>query len=321
MKRTAFCAVSLALLASTAHAQCVPAIQRLMQERKNDEAKKEMLSVLARTPDDDKAHECLGRVLMAMERPKEAAGHFEKAIKIDDKVTTHHLWLGDALGSLADSTNKIKLPFLARRIKSEFERAVALDPTSIDGRHGLIQFYSQAPGVMGGRMDKAFEQIREIAKLNSMRGHREMALLLSRDKKFAEMEREYLAARKESPDSVITSSWLGTFYEEQARWPEAMSVYDEMLRQFPEETQVHFLFGRAAAIGGLQLDRGEKELKLYIANPPKAVAPVSLAAAHHRLGMIYEKQGRKDLARAEYQTALTINPNSENAKKSLAAMK
>jgi Tfp pilus assembly protein PilF len=37
--------------------------------------------------------------------------------------------------------------------------------------------------------------------------------------------------------------------------------------------------------------------------------------------MIYEKQGKKDVARAEYQQALAIDPNSELAKKSLAALK
>jgi Flp pilus assembly protein TadD len=43
--------------------------------------------------------------------------------------------------------------------------------------------------------------------------------------------------------------------------------------------------------------------------------------AHHRLGMILEKQGRKEQARAEYNTALSLDPKNENAKKSLAALK
>jgi Flp pilus assembly protein TadD len=51
------------------------------------------------------------------------------------------------------------------------------------------------------------------------------------------------------------------------------------------------------------------------------VAIGTLAGAHHRLGMIYEQQGKKDQARAEYNKALAIDPNSENAKKSLAALK
>jgi Flp pilus assembly protein TadD len=37
--------------------------------------------------------------------------------------------------------------------------------------------------------------------------------------------------------------------------------------------------------------------------------------------MILERQGRKEQARAEYNLALSINPNNQNAKKSLAALK
>ena len=96
---------------------------------------------------------------------RDAVGWFEKAVKANDKSSAHHLWLGNALGEQASHTNKLKLPFLARRVKGEFDKAVELDPRSWEARHGLIQFYSQAPGVMGGSMDKAKEQAREIGKI------------------------------------------------------------------------------------------------------------------------------------------------------------
>src|SRR5919107_1945329 len=117
---------------------------------------------------------CMGRIAVAKDQGGDAVDWFEKAVRANDKSSLHHLWLGNALGNQAEHTNKLKLPFLARRIKGEFDKAVQLHPTSIDARHGLIQFYSHAPGVMGGSMDKAKEQAREIAKLNAMRGHAEM---------------------------------------------------------------------------------------------------------------------------------------------------
>ena len=40
-----------------------------------------------------------------------------------------------------------------------------------------------------------------------------------------------------------------------------------------------------------------------------------------RLGMIYETRGKKDDARSEYQTALSINPKNTDAKKMLDALK
>jgi Flp pilus assembly protein TadD len=52
---------------------------------------------------------------------------------------------------------------------------------------------------------------------------------------------------------------------------------------------------------------------------PNAPA-TSQSAGHWRLGMIYEKAGKKDSARAEYQTAVSLNPKSD-AKKMLDALK
>ena len=321
MIRTVFAVATLTLVARTAVGQCTPAAQRLIDDRKFDEARAQTQSVLAHAPNDDQALHCLGMVSMSMDRPREAIGSFEKAIKLNDNSSLHHLWLGNALGSVADSTSKIKQPFLARRIKSEFERAVELDPRSIDARHGLIQFYVQAPGVMGGSIDKAKEQAREIGKINVMRGHFEMATILLDDKKVAEAEAEYVAAIREAPDSIAVYNALGSFYQGQQRWADAFATYDRMLAQFPSDQMVHFQIGRTAALSGQQLDRGEAELKAWIAAPPKNAATATVAGAHHRLGMIFEKQGKKDLARAEYTRALAINPNSRLAKESLAALK
>jgi tetratricopeptide (TPR) repeat protein len=308
-------------LASAASGQCTPAIQRLIGDGKAAEARAEMEAVVKRSPNDDAALECLGRVLIALDKAGDAVPVLEKAVKLNDKSSSHHLWLGNAIGDQAENASKIKQPFMARRIKSEFERAVALDPTNIDARHGLVQFYAIAPGVMGGSMDKARAQIAEITRINPLRGHLEMAWLLNRDNDIAGVEREYIAALAAAPDSTIAYLNLGGFYQNTQKWNEAFAIYDRLLAKQPDLPSVHFQIGRTAALSGMQLDRGERELKGWLASPPKDAPTITLAGAHHRLGMIYEKQGKKDLARAEYLEAVRINPNNEDAKKALAALK
>lgn len=321
MSRTLLAVTTLTLVAGTAGGQCSSVIQRLRNERKFDEARTQIQAALSRNPNDDQTVHCLGLVDMDVDRPREAIGYFERAIKLNDNSSLHHLWLGNALGSVADSTSKIKQPFLARRIKGEFERAVELDTRNIGARSGLIQFYVRAPGVMGGSIDKAKDQAREIGRVNPMRGHLEMGNILFHDKKVAEAEAEYVEAVNSSPDS--TGVWYSVAQHYQARkmWAEAFALYDRMLKQFPSDPMVHFWIGRSAAISGEQLDRGATELEGWLAAPPKDVATATLAGGHQRLGTIYEKQGKKDQARAEYNKALAIDPNNENAKKSLAALK
>ena len=309
------------LMGSAVRAQCPAAIQKLTVERRYDEAKTQAQAAAAKTPTDDAAWHCLGRTTQDMGRPKESVEYFEKAIKINDKVANHHLLLGSALADLADSTSKIKLPFLARRIKGEFERTVALDPSSVDGRLALVDFYTQAPGVMGGSKDKAQEQIREVMKLNPMRAHHKQANLYLRDQKYAEAEKELVASEQVAPDSAFAGYNLVSFYQARERWSDAFAALDRMEKRFPGEWLVRFQIGRAAALSGDRLERGEKELRALMASPPAEMAKGTLVAAHWRLGMILEKQGRQDQARAEYNAALAIDPKNENVKKSLAALK
>jgi tetratricopeptide (TPR) repeat protein len=305
-----------------ANAQCTPAIQRLVTEQKLDEARTEAQASIKKNAADDAAMHCMGTVYMAMNKSGDAADWFDKAVKANDNVSVHHLWLGNALGDQAQHANKLKMPFLARRVKAEFERAVELDPSSVDGRHGLIQFYSHAPGVMGGSLEKAKEQAREIEKVNPMRGHWELASLLENENKdTAGAEREYAASLAAAPDSAFAYSNLAQFYRRQQRYSEAVSVYERLLREKPDAQNAHLNIAFNLSLAGQNLDRAEREIKDWLADPPKDAPAANAGFAHYVLGMIYGRQAKKDAARTEYQSALSLNPKNADAKKALDALK
>ena len=316
--------VSFALLAAAAaaplRAQCSAATQRLITDQKFDDARAEVEALIKKNPADDAALHCMGMVYLAMDKPPDAIDWFEKSVKANDKSSAHHLWLGNALGEQASHTNKLKLPFLARRVKGEFDKAVDLDPKSWEARHGLIQFYSQAPGVMGGSMDKAKEQAREIGKFDVIRGHLEMAALLERDKDFAGAEREFNAVLSAAPDSAIGYNALGNFYRRQKRYTDAVSVYEKLLHAKPDAVNAHLLIGWNLKLAG-ESDRAEREIKQWLAAPPKDASPQNLSAAHQFLGDIYTTEAKKEAARTEYELALQINPKNAEAKKALAGLK
>ena len=79
----------------------------------------------------------------------------------------------------------------------------------------------------------------------------------------------------------------------------------------------------ATAILSLEMYEGLKHytaLKRYLAATPGPNDP-PLAAAHWRLGMIYELMVRKVDARAEYEAALKIDPKYAEAKSALSKLK
>jgi tetratricopeptide (TPR) repeat protein len=309
-----------ATAAARVDAQCAATTQRLINDQKYDEARADVEALLKKNSGDDAALHCMGMIYVAMGKSPEAIDWFEKAVKANDKSSAHHLWLGNAIGEQASHASKLKQPFLARRIKSEFDKAVELDPTSWEARHGLIQFYSQAPGVMGGSMDKAKEQAREIAKIDAIRGHLEMAALLERDKDLAGAERELNAIISTAPDSALGYNSLGNFYRRQKRFSDAVTVYEKLLHVKPDAVNAHLLIGWNLKLAG-DNDRAEREIKQWLSATPKDAPPQNLSAAHQWIGDIYAAQSKKDAARAEYLLALQINPKNSDTKKALDGVK
>jgi tetratricopeptide (TPR) repeat protein len=314
-------AIPLALAAQGPQPQQSLTGEQLFQSRRYDEAKAVFQTHLARDRNNASALYYMGRIAAAQDKSGEAVDWFEKAVRLNDNNAVYHFWLGNSLGDEAQKASKFRQPFLARRVKSEFERAVQLDPKLIDAREGLVGFYSIAPGIMGGSMDRAREQANEIVKLNPMRGHVQLATLAERQKDAAAAEREYKAVIATEPDSVNGYYLLGSFYRRQKRWDDSWATYEHLMKLKPDEITVHLTWGGTAAESGKNLERGERELKFYFVNAPKDTPPGNLSNAHWRLGQIYEQTARKELARSEYSEALKLNPRNSNAKRALEALK
>lgn len=314
-------AFPLALFAQAPQPQPSLTGEQLFESGRYDEAKAVFQAQLARDKNNANALYFMGRVAAAQNNSSEAVDWLEKAVKRNAHSALYHLWLGNSLGDETQKAGKLRQPFLARRVKAEFERAIELDPTLIDAREGLVSFYSMAPGFMGGSMDKAREQANEIVKLNSVRGHLQLATLADRQKDPAAAEREFKAAVAAAPDSVNSYYLLGAFYRRQKRYDDSWATYERLMKLKPDEITVHLSWGGTAAESGQNLERGEREIKFYLVNAPKDAPVGNISNAHWRLGQIYEQTARKEQARSEYSEALKLNPRNQNAKRSLEALK
>jgi tetratricopeptide (TPR) repeat protein len=264
----------------------------------------------------------LGRALMDSNKADAAIKVFEKAVALDDNNAEYHLWLGRAVGTVARTASVLRQPFLARRVKSEFERTVQLDPSSVGAREGLVTFYTQAPGFMGGSIAKAREQADALAKFNPMRAHFARADIAADQKDVSAVEREYRAAAEENPDSLVAASSLANFLVNNKRGDEAFVPIDKYLARHQGDLLATFALGRLAAITGKQLERGEKALRDVLVTPNLGSQPNQPApfAVHYRLGDIAAKSGNKDVARREYEKAIELNPTFDAAKKALKAL-
>ena len=261
--------------------------------------------------------------LLGANQAEKAQKQFELAIKTEPGVGLYHLWLGRAVGTQAQNASIVRQPFLARRTKAEFEKAVALDPSLLDARDGLIIFYLQAPGFMGGSLEKAREQQRLIAERDPIRGHVAAASVAWHVKDTLATERALREAMAAQPDSVAPVIRLAQYQQLWRRVPAAFATYDGFLARHPADIAVRYQFARLGAVSGEQLPRAERILRDLLALPewePGNGRPAR-SVVHYRLGTVLEKAGRKDEARGSYEAALKLEPNFKLAKDALAALK
>jgi tetratricopeptide (TPR) repeat protein len=173
---------------------------------------------------------------------------------------------------------------------------------------------------MGGSVAKAREQARAIAKYSAFRGHLAAGAIAEREKQDAAAEREYVAAIAAAPDSAIAYAALGDLYRRTGRYDQAFATFERLRRALPREASALYLIGRTSAVSGQRLEDGERALKAYLAAPRKPTDP-PLASAHFRLGAIYEKQRRRDLAREQYEATLRLDPDQGEAREGLKRVK
>ena len=103
-------------------------------------------------------------------------------------------------------------------------------------------------------------------------------------------------------------------------------AFENILKLDAQDVDARFQLGRASALSGGNLDRGENLLREYLNHECSRLdEPAedlhSAVWAHYWLGKIRERRGRRDLAEIEYQAALVINPDQAEIKKALKAVK
>ncbi len=289
--------------------------KKLYEEKKYAEA-----IVILNAIDDEHAEYAaaqyyLGRVAFSQKKYEEAADFFREATESKGGENAEYFtWLGNTYGTIAEEANVFRQGILAPKMRNAWEKAIALDSKNLDSRFSLIEYYTQAPSIMGGSMEKAKEMARQITSISPVQGHRSMGNLLLKEKNFDAAEKEYVEMVRLEP---AMTPILGNFYLSQKRFDKAFALFDDGLRKNPEDMLAAYQLGRTCAVSGQRLDQGEDLLIKYLAHTPKQNEP-SHAAANMRLAQIYEKKGKKSEAKVKYETALKMDNSLQEAKEGLS---
>ena len=268
-------------------------------------------------PADAEAWIQLARSRIAAGKAKSAIDAAERAIALAPRNAQAHYWLGNAYGNRMGDVGMLGKLGLAPKLRDAFEQAIALDPSHIKARAAMVEYDLLAPSMLGGGVDKARAQAREIGKRDAARGLLAQARIAAHEKDDAAALKAYraaLAAAPTDPEVQYTVA-MALVYDE--RTDEALALLRKVVASKPEEAGAWYQIGRAAATSGKHLEEGAAALQRYLSMPQERGEPERKHALY-RLGQIQAQAGDRAKARASWRQALALDPDFEEAKAELA---
>lgn len=292
-----------------------PGVQ-LFEAGRFDEARTFFETVLAGNPKSAASAFYLGQIALTVKDVDKAVNWLEKAVDLDPDNSDLHRWLARAYAVAAGQANEVARVRYARDAKAELDKAVRLDPRNLRAHEDLAEFYLRSPEFLGGSLDKARLEAETVRKIDPVAGRMILANIHFARKENAQAEEQYKAAIQEVPKDNRPRIALGFYYQSQKRWDDAFGVFEDALRNDPENWNALYQVGKTAALSGQRLDRGEECLRKYLTYTPKGDAP-PLAGAWFRLAMVYEKKGDKAKAAESYRKSLELDPSNAEVRQGL----
>ena len=267
----------------------------------------------------------------------------ERAVAADPGNARYHYRLAQIEGEKARNASVIHQFGLARRFKKEAETTIELDPNHVRALQAMIEFHLQAPSVIGGDKAKARAIADQLMKIDPVEGYRAQVTLARYDKQegrieellrkavetrpgsydarlalgewcgtqktFEEAERHAREAVRLRPDRAAPYGLLAAVLVQQDKWTDVDAALAQAEKADPDNLFPYFRAANNCLARKVELPRAERYLRKYLAQEPEPRSP-SLAAAHWRLGLVLEQEGRTPEAIAECQQAVKLDPDS-----------
>jgi tetratricopeptide (TPR) repeat protein len=248
------------------------------------------------------------RVLFTVELWDRAVETCQKAVNADNQNSDYHLWLGRALGRKAGQANFLSAFSLGKRVRVEFEEAVRLNPRNGDALADLGEFYREAPGVVGGGLDKAEGVATQLDSVDPARAHELRGRVAEERKDDGTAEREYKQAIAVSPRPAFRWTTLADFYRRRQRWADMDSAIKSCISATEHDKHAGVpLFDGASLLidANRDLPQAAKMLEDYLAGQAKTEEAPAFAA-YTLLARIKLKLGDPAGAKRDQAAALAL---------------
>ncbi len=244
------------------------------------------LRILQAMPEKDAATLALiGRDYYMLADYKKATDSLEKAVVAAPGNAEYTLWLARAYGRRAETSNPLTAPGYASKAHRYFEKAVEIDPRNLEAVNDLFEYYLEAPGFLGGGLDKAQTLAGHIAQVDAAEGYWAQAKLAEKRKEYSAAEVQLRRAAAAAPRQIGKLIELARLLARQGRYQEADKTIDAAEQISPDSPRLLFAKADLYIKSGRHLDLARKLLERYLASsltpddPPRTDAQKLLRQA------------------------------------------
>ncbi len=295
--------VLLALLPSLSAADSADG--KLLAEGRVDDAIVSLQHRISSAPKDAESYNLLCRAYFALADWDKGISACEKAVALDAGNSQYHLWLGRVYGEKADHSGFLTAASLAKKVRTEFEISVRLNPDSAEARTDLAEFYMEAPGIIGGGRDKAEAQAQKIAALDAVRAGWVKGRLAEKNNDLISAEKEYRAAIDASQGAALAWLNLAYFYRHNDRLDSMEDAIRHASAAPMNQPEVLMESANMLLRAKRALPQATQLLRRYL-SPSVPVEAAPAFKAHYLLGTALEQQGDKSAAAQEYRASLAL---------------
>src|SRR5579864_4437794 len=189
---------------------------------------------------DDATLLLIGKNYFMMGDATRAAAFFKQAVELNPGDSDSYLWLGRANGVQAEKSNIFAAVGHASKARQNFEKAIELDPNNWEAVNDLFEYYVQAPGLMGGGLDKAAKLAERIAAHDAAEGNFAQARIAEKREEFSRAENHLRRAMELAPRQVGRVIDLARFLAKHGKFDECEKTFQVAEKIAPDAPRVMF---------------------------------------------------------------------------------
>jgi len=236
---------------------------------------------------DGAVYDLIGRNYYMQGDYKKATDALEKAMAMEPANPEYALWLGRSYGRRAETSNPFSAPSQAAKARQYFERSVQLNPMNLDAQSDLFEYYLEAPGFLGGGLDKAEVTASHIARISPAEGQAAQAKLAEKRKESGRAEEYLRRAIELAPQQVGRFIDLARFLVKQGRFQEADQNFERAEKIAPNSPRLMFARAETYVKAHHNLEVAKELLTRYMSTPVTPEDPPKSEAAK----LLHQVQG------------------------------